>query len=130
MARALVLAAGLAAVALPALSQNCASPQTQTDMNICADREYKIADAALNSAYRRAVAVMRQEDAALNQDQRGAVEALRQAERAWIAYRDAACTSEAYLYHGGTIAPMIFSGCKTRLTRQRTRDLLTLGQQQ
>jgi len=38
---------------------DCTDPQTQMDMNICSDKDYKAADAALNAAYEKASAEAR-----------------------------------------------------------------------
>ena len=71
-------------------------------------------DAALNAAYAAAVARV----------EGGPQEALlRDAQRAWIAFRDAACDAEASLYEGGTFQPVAGTECRTRLTQARTGDL-------
>jgi uncharacterized protein YecT (DUF1311 family) len=41
------------------------------------------------------------------------------AERAWVAFRDAECEFDAADSIGGTIYPMIYSGCLERLTKAR-----------
>lgn len=49
------------------------------------------------------------------------------AEQAWIAYRRAACISDADAYAGGTLAPVEFANCELRLNRQRLGDLKELA---
>ena len=88
--------------------------QSQAEMNNCAAQEYQQADAALNAAWPSAKAVA---------DQAGAGAQLLDAQRKWIAFRDMACTAEAALYQGGSIQPLIYYSCLTRLTGQRTNDL-------
>jgi uncharacterized protein YecT (DUF1311 family) len=49
---------------------------------------------------------------------------LREAQRAWIVFRDAHCTVEGYdQARGGSMEPMVYHGCRARLTRERTRQL-------
>ena len=96
--------------------QDCTAPVTQTDMNICAFQDYQQADAKLNAAYRKLVAM-------LDKDQLGR---LKTAQRAWITFRDAQCRYEAGVYEGGTIAPLVHSSCLTNLTELRTKDLNAL----
>lgn len=143
--RAAVLAVALAGLALPGLAQdaatdagpdaaapNCETAETQVDMNACAALDYQEADADLNDAYAAAMAAMGQVDEAQTKTEpkgpSGAVEALKAAERAWIAYRDLACAAEAWPNHGGTIEPLVVSGCKTRLTTARAEDLWALAE--
>jgi uncharacterized protein YecT (DUF1311 family) len=50
---------------------------------------------------------------------------LRTAQRNWIQYRDNECTFETADNEGGSIHPMVYAGCLTRLTKERTRALET-----
>lgn len=106
-------------VPLPALAQgdvDCATTSVQAELNFCAALDYEAADAELNAAYAAAVEVARGYD--------GQQEALlRDAQRAWIAFRDAACSAEASLVDGGTMQPMVGSACLARVTLERTEDL-------
>ena len=114
-------AALLALAAAPAQAQDhldCAHAEAQQDMNQCADRDFHRADEALNRAYRAAMAKLDKDDAAL----------LRSAQRAWLAFRDAECSYEAAPNQGGSIYPLIYDGCLTALTKDRTRQLAQ-GQQ-
>jgi uncharacterized protein YecT (DUF1311 family) len=67
--------------------------QTTYELRLEADEALKQADAALNEAYKAAMA-------SLDDTQK---EALKRAQRAWIPYRDAAIAAEASLYAGGTL---------------------------
>lgn len=96
---------------------DCARAMTQQDMNLCAAEEYRAADAMLNAEWRATL------DVAKNA---GLEAQLRAAQRAWIAYRDAACSVEAAVWEGGSMAPLIHATCLTRLTRTRTDDLVML----
>lgn len=93
----------------------CAGAQTQADMNECQGREYKKADAALNAVYRQLTAKI--------QEEAGELAALKAAQQAWIKFRDADCEFESYQNKGGTIYPLVYSGCLTTLTQARTKQL-------
>jgi uncharacterized protein YecT (DUF1311 family) len=125
--RALLL---LLALGGPALAQepNCAAPQTQADMTQCAGIAYRMADEDLNLAYQMTLKTFADFAAADPELGEGGVEAVRQAQRAWIAYRDAACTAEAWSYRGGSMEPMVLANCLERLTRARTEDLRLIGE--
>jgi uncharacterized protein YecT (DUF1311 family) len=106
-------AAGLLLAAAPARADECANPMDQSTMNICADRDYRAADAVLNKTYRQALDKLDEDGRAL----------LKESERAWIAFRDAECRYEAAPNQGGSIYPLIYSGCLTRLTKVRIAEL-------
>ncbi|MGL4915460.1 MAG: lysozyme inhibitor LprI family protein [Aeromonas allosaccharophila] len=95
-------------------SGDCKEPMTQAAMNICAMQDYTKADAELNAAYKKLAAT-------LDKEQLGR---LKTAQRAWITFRDAQCRYEAGVYEGGSIAPLVHSSCLTKLTEQRTKDLI------
>ena len=91
----------------------CPNAQSQAEMNDCAGREYKKADADLNQVYQKLVAM-------LDADEKGQ---LRDVENAWIKYRDANCDFVADQYKGGTMRPMILGFCLADVTRNRTSEL-------
>ncbi|OYX66088.1 MAG: hypothetical protein B7Y88_05975 [Sphingomonadales bacterium 32-64-17] len=98
-------------------------------MNQCAARDYAEADKALNAQWSRTADVMRERDRQLDRDyddRPGYFETLLAAQRAWLTYRDKHCASEGYLYRGGSMEPMVVSGCKAKLTEQRTSQLAEL----
>ncbi|MEJ0026391.1 MAG: lysozyme inhibitor LprI family protein [Rhizomicrobium sp.] len=96
---------------------DCDNAMTQTDMNICADKDYRAADKLLNAAYAKAMAGLD----AHNRD------LLRTAQRQWIKFRDAECTYESAPNEGGSMHPLSYSGCMTTLTLERTK-LIKAGQ--
>ncbi len=112
---------------------NFSDPQTQMDMNFCAAIEFERADIALNAAWPRVIASARADDRAVDRrhDRRPGSEAkLREAQRAWILFRDAHCTLEGYdQARGGSMEPMVYGGCRARLTRERTRQLTQIDEQ-
>ena len=91
--------------------------QSQLEMNECAAADYQRADAALNAAWGPAKSFA---------DNAGTGGQLLDAQRKWIAFRDAACLAEADLFRGGSIRPLIWYTCLTRLTQRRTEDLLNM----
>lgn len=120
------LLALLGVLAAPAWARDpCDGAMTQLDLNECSAKAYEAADKGLNRAYEAALGVARQYDSSPEGHAEGS---LRAAQRAWIAYRDAACEAEAALWEGGSAQPMIRSGCLGRLTEQRTEDLMAYAE--
>lgn len=115
-----LLAAGVLGTALlkasPSSAQHmnaengpCPDVVVTSDLSECFNRAYKQADAELNAVYRRIMAV-------LNEDGKTK---LRSAQRAWIAYRDAACAAEASPYRDGSAFGDVELACLEAATRQR-----------
>ncbi|HMG48007.1 MAG TPA: lysozyme inhibitor LprI family protein [Allosphingosinicella sp.] len=116
----------LAAPLSPSEEWHCDNPQAQMEMNACAAIDFERADAQLNAEYRRAIASARDADREFDGagDRRPGDEAtLREAQRAWVAFRDAQCRLEGYEARGGSMEPMLYEGCRARLTRERIRQL-------
>ena len=103
-----------------ASANNCDTTMTQQELNRCADQDFQAADGELNDAYAEAVAFAR----AIGGE---AEDKLRVAQRAWVAFRDAACDAEAYPKEGGSMQPMVYSYCLARLTDQRRADLISFS---
>jgi uncharacterized protein YecT (DUF1311 family) len=103
--------------ALPAVAvaDDCENATVQRVMNECADLAFRRADGELNALFKE----MRRQ---LKGDA-GAEKPLIAAERAWIAFRDAECAFSASNSKGGSIYPMVYSGCLEKLTRTRIADL-------
>lgn len=110
----MLLAALLATGAQAQTAAECKAPQQQQLMNACAAKKYQQSDAALNVAWKSAKAFA---------DAIGQGRDLLAAQRAWLAYRDAACTVHASPFEGGSIQPMVRATCLSELTDQRTRML-------
>ena len=94
----------------------CADAQTQLALTECADRQYREADAALNSAYRPLLA-------ALDDPHR---ERLTAAQRAWIAFRDAECRLAASVALGGSMEPQLELACRKDMTEARVKELASI----
>jgi uncharacterized protein YecT (DUF1311 family) len=113
LAAGLVLAAGISPLAAQQKEQDCDDARTQAEMNLCAARQHRAADAEMNRAYSRLRAAVDAEERA----------ALLAAQRAWLRFRDAHCAYEAAGVRGGSMEPMVHSGCLAAVTRERTRQL-------
>ncbi|MGD9477496.1 lysozyme inhibitor LprI family protein [Shinella sp. G-2] len=107
---------------------DCGASTAQPDLNDCAYRAYEAEDAALNAAYKKAMARAKaldteNTDPPLYADPIGAADALKNAQRAWIGYRDGHCVLAGFQARGGQAEPMLVSGCLADLTRKRTDEL-------
>ena len=125
----LLIAAAAAVAAQPQPQLDCKDPQTQSDMNICSGLAFKAADAVMTSAYEIVVARMKKMDKGFDRtyDSRpGYYQALLDSQRAWLKFRDSYCVVEGYYVRGGTMEPMVVSGCYEQLTKQRTEQLREL----
>jgi len=107
---------------------DCSAPQTQSSINECAVHYYQLADDDLNLAYGLAREMARQIDSDNATGQASAVTLWRDAQRAWISYRDLACSAESLLAAGGSMQPALRFGCLERMTRARTEDLRYFGE--
>jgi uncharacterized protein YecT (DUF1311 family) len=87
--------------------------QSQSEMNICADKKFKAADAVLNRVYNQLAAK-------LEADARAKLKA---AEVSWLKYRDDNCDYESASFEGGSMQPLIRSSCYERMTKARTEEL-------
>lgn len=108
---------------------NCKDPQAQQEMNYCSEMDFEKADKALNDIYKKAVKSQTELDkqsADIDPADVGALKALKKAQRAWIDYRDGHCEGMGYQAAGGSMQPMLISGCKTGLTNNRIKELKEL----
>lgn len=94
-------------------AQTALHAQTQLEMNMEAAAEAKKADAAMTALYKKLMATL---------DEKGK-QLLLEAQRAWIKYKEAHCKSVANAYDGGSMQPMVYSGCIADLTRARSKEL-------
>ena len=118
MIRLMLTAACLsAAMASSALALDCKTATGQSDMNICADQDFKAADTALNATYAQVVKRLPNAAAA------DAKSLLVAAQRDWVAFRDAECAFRTSDSEGGSMHPMDVQGCRQQLTEERTAAL-------
>jgi uncharacterized protein YecT (DUF1311 family) len=128
---------------LPECNQEEADSGLQPEMNRCAYRAYLLADAELNTQWKATATAMKERDDDTTGDDlhllrcetrslkdclavKGNFATLLEGQRAWLAYRDAHCRLEGYTFLGGTVRPMMVSGCREQLSRQRTKELKEL----
>jgi uncharacterized protein YecT (DUF1311 family) len=114
------------AAAVPAAAEDdidCNKALGQQDMNLCAEKDFEAADAELNTVWKEARKTAKAMDAEQRDELKGADKALLAAQRGWIAYRDAQCELAGFEARGGSMEPMLVSGCMAELTRARTRQL-------
>ena len=125
MRRLATILVGSAAILSPVAAQelDCENAMAQQDMNQCAYKDYEAADAELNQVWSEARKTARDLDAELSDDLKGADKALLAAQRGWIAYRDGQCELAGFEARGGSMEPMLVSGCLADLTRKRTNEL-------
>jgi uncharacterized protein YecT (DUF1311 family) len=92
----------------------CRYDGVQQEMNACAVRDYRAADAALNEAYKQLMPTLSTQD-----QQR-----LRQEQRTWLRKRDPQCKEEAKDSEGGSMWQLVFFSCLESMTRRRTDELV------
>lgn len=131
MALAALAAPAAAEEPLPECDQAKADMGIQQEMNICAHRDYLLADRELNAQWKLTAAKMKALDAEADfpawDERPGYFDQLLAAQRAWIAFRDAHCASEGYWARGGSLEPLLVSTCKSALTQARTAQLRDLA---
>jgi len=110
---ALALLAGGAQAAGDAGPDDCNPDGNQMQLNACAARGFRAADAALNIRYGE---VMKTLSPQLRVD-------LRTEQRAWLKGRDPACKRASKANEGGSIWPLVFNSCLEKSTRKRTAEL-------
>ncbi|MEL7196892.1 MAG: lysozyme inhibitor LprI family protein [Pseudomonadota bacterium] len=115
---------------VPECNQEAADRGIQQEMNICAHRDYLLADKELNEQWKLTSATMKSRDGSWKpdwDDRPGYFASLLEAQRAWITFRDAHCRVEGYVARGGSLEPLLVSTCKTALTKTRTAQLKELA---
>ena len=106
---------------------DCNNAMTQADMNQCSAEDYRKADAAMNAQWAETRAVLIEWDKTTGAAKdAGAAKRLLASQRAWLAYRDQACELEGYSVDGGSMQPLMISGCLAQITTRRTEELKSL----
>ncbi len=85
----------------------------------------------MNAQWRLTMARMREADRTLDRSydkQPTHAATLLAAQRAWLTYRDQHCLGASFYARGGSMAPMLVSGCKAALTEERTKQLKELAE--
>ncbi|WP_299964130.1 lysozyme inhibitor LprI family protein [uncultured Roseobacter sp.] len=96
---------------------------TQIEMTGCAGRAAEAADRELNDVWQQTMARVKESDAAGPGHTPSGEQILRGAQRTWISFRDQACSAEATIARGGSMANQLFLSCLERLTLRRNEDL-------
>ena len=112
-------------IATPAFADDeidCPKAEAQQEMNFCTNKDFETADAELNAVWKKAKASAEQMDVG-QPDDKGAADSLLAAQRGWIAYRDGICDLAGWEARGGSLEPMLVSGCLAEQTRKRTKEL-------
>ena len=113
LAAAIVCAVGALCDARADDRIDCAHAVNQNDMNVCAQQDFQKSDGRLNAVYRKLVGKLDAREK----------EQLKTAQKAWLAYRDAECTYTVRNNEGGSIYPLVWSGCLTTQTEMRIKQL-------
>ena len=97
----------------------------QNELNACAAKEFRQADALMNAQWKKAEALMKRLDAdnPPNADlgQSSNYQALLNGQRAWLQFRDAHCP--IFGTGGGSMRPMLEYLCLRDITRERAEQL-------
>ena len=107
----------LAVTANALTAAECAAPATQKRMNECAYEDFLVATASYAEGH-KAVA------SKLPGKQR---ELFLRSQKAWMAYRTAACDFESSGVQGGSVQGTVKWQCAARITRARVNELRAMG---
>ncbi|MDR6887198.1 MULTISPECIES: lysozyme inhibitor LprI family protein [Variovorax] len=110
---ALALLAGGVQAAADAGPDDCNPDGNQQQLNACAARDFRAADAALNIRYGEVMKTLSPQMRV----------ALRTEQRAWLKGRDPACKRASKANEGGSIWPLVFNSCLEKSTLKRTAEL-------
>lgn len=110
---ALALLAGGVQAAAEAGPDDCNPDGNQQQLNACAARDFRAADAALNIRYGEVMKTLSPQMRV----------ALRTEQRAWLKGRDPGCKRASKANEGGSIWPLVFNSCLEKSTLKRTTEL-------
>lgn len=103
---------------------DCENASATAEMNWCAEQEFDAADAELNKIYAEALKSIPEMASEPPYDAKAWEGALRASQRAWIAYRDAECDAHVPMFWtGGSGATAEIIGCRTTMTKARTKEI-------
>ena len=109
----LLIAFAGSAIAADASPFTCKPDGNQQEMDDCAQRDYRVADAALNIMYTRVMARLPV----------AAQVPLRKEQRAWLRQRDMQCKAQTRSSEGGPIWTLEYFSCLQASTEKRTKEL-------
>lgn len=123
----LACASPLAAGDSKSTTVDCSNAVSTVEMNACGEQSFEKADAALNAAYKKALAAIPEMATEPPYDAKSWEKALRESQRAWVAFRDAECNGHVPMpWTGGTGATSEIYGCMTDKTEARTKELMAI----
>ena len=104
---------------------NCddSTNMNQSQMNMCWYQEFAKADAALNEIWPEVKVFAKSLDQDASEGDQTGADALLKSQRAWLVYREQQCALESFTSRGGSMQPMLNTGCKTALTNARVSEL-------
>jgi uncharacterized protein YecT (DUF1311 family) len=117
----------LATLCLGASAQTadpCKTQSNTVEMDACAKQTLTRQDKALNEAYQKLMKSLVPDDKDDRTDYTDVRKKLVDAQRAWITYRDNDCKAKLRLNENGTMRGVIYLGCLSDRTEQRTKELL------
>jgi uncharacterized protein YecT (DUF1311 family) len=97
----------------PPKDDACGSPVTQADMNDCAARNLKKADAALDKAYGSLLKALDEDHAPI----------LQKSQKAWEKYRAAECELQSSQFLGGSAQAQLYADCLSAMAGDRANAL-------
>lgn len=107
----LVLTCGIFCTTENAVAEDCANRPNETALRLCLSLEYERADSDMALLYKRIMSE-------LPKDRKSG---FLQSQRAWIKYRDAACSFVGDDRRGGSSQGWVIANCKTQLTFERSK---------
>lgn len=103
---------------------DCENASATAELNWCAEQEFDAADAELNKVYAEALKSIPEMASEPPYDANAWEGALRASQRAWLAYRDAECDAHVPMFwSGGSGATAEIIGCRTTMTKARTKEI-------
>lgn len=108
------------------LNCNDTSNMNQSEMTMCSYQDFADADAELNKIWPKVRAYAKRGDQELGEGEMTGAGQLIKAQKAWLVFRDAQCELEGFAARGGSLQPMLVSGCKATLTLERVKALKIL----
>jgi uncharacterized protein YecT (DUF1311 family) len=127
----LVAAALLLAASAGVAHADCKDPMSNAEMKMCAEQDWKKADAELNIAYGKALAEARTMYRSTRttpgyQNMPDSEAMLRDGQRAWVSFRDLNCKYQYQIYYGGSHAGLAYLLCMADMTKTRLEELRQL----
>jgi uncharacterized protein YecT (DUF1311 family) len=110
---------------------NCADPQSNLEMKMCASQNLTKAEAELSVAFEQALKAAESQYESVRREpgfeqMANMPDELRKAEHAWETFRDINCGYQNLVYYGGSMASLAVTGCRLDMTKARIKELRDL----